>query len=366
MPVRLYHCREYSAANIAHVLDADNNTVITDLSMPSTRARRKKLQGFFCKTAALIESPFVHNLVADSDTIFFKHPESIFESKQYLDTGAFFLNDRAITEKSIKWGQWLQFFDRNGASVNKTNIAEHVDKHGGTLFFHALQKRMEGEPFPWNTHTAESSAVYFNKETHPKTIAFLSKNVASFNLGFGDKEIYWMSTLCSAEAFTFSPFMASMYGGCKGAVLHWDPSQSLEQTLPFSMNAIDILEMASTVGHLIDTRVTLAVEFNTSIPSDFLRTIGDCNLYRESLGQCTCHLIDRHDDTYRLINPYLLLAQYVALQYRNLYIDTSYAVNGTVFAPPVLSSMEPSIILDLKSILKTYQVQHPLVAQLLD
>lgn len=371
IPVNVFHCGEYSDDNIFH-LTADNQTSVTDLCMKediygmNLAEAQKRLRGFFCKTAALIESPFEHTLLVDSDTLFFKHPETLFGSKQYIQTGAFFFNDRTITKNGFnRWTDWLKYFESHGVSINKDNIDEMAAKYGGTPFFHALRMKFNALPYPVNMHTAEASAVYFHKKSHPKTIAFLARQIATFNLGWGDKEIYWTSVLCSQEPFIFSPYLPSVYAGCNGATFHWDPTEPLAMTTPYSMNTESILEHAVTVGHQVNDRVTVAVEFNTTIPGSYLWTLGDCNPMRERQGRCSCHRIYRDDGMDKLISPYVLLAQYVGLKYRMQYLDM-YRIKGLRIVAGATVVVPDAFKMDIKEVLRKHNVVHPMVSALLN
>jgi hypothetical protein len=48
----------------------------------------------------LIESPFNHTILVDSDVIWFKNPELLFEAPAYQSTGALYFRDRLTTTNS--------------------------------------------------------------------------------------------------------------------------------------------------------------------------------------------------------------------------------------------------------------------------
>ena len=69
----------------------------------------------------------------------------------------------------------------------------------------------------------DSSALLINTETHPRTLTLLRSMLADFRVGYGDKEMYWIASTASPEAFTFEPFLAGSLGDC-GALVHFDPT----------------------------------------------------------------------------------------------------------------------------------------------
>lgn len=61
-------------------------------------------------------------------------------------------------------------------------------------------------------HVQESSVVMLNKEMLPKTIRIMREILPNFHLGYGDKELFWISATISRENFTFEPFLYGVYG----------------------------------------------------------------------------------------------------------------------------------------------------------
>lgn len=96
LPIAVAHCDELSAGSIAIVTSIPDVRVINICSEhhPYFRDLKPRLSGFFCKPAALLQSPFRHTIVVDTDVIFFKKPELLFNSTQYLSTGTLFFRDR--------------------------------------------------------------------------------------------------------------------------------------------------------------------------------------------------------------------------------------------------------------------------------
>ena len=48
-------------------------------------------------------------------------------------------------------------------------------------------------------------------------------------MGYGDKEIYWITATAAGEPFAFEPFVAGALGDC-GAIVHFDPRVSLDMS----------------------------------------------------------------------------------------------------------------------------------------
>jgi hypothetical protein len=44
----------------------------------------------------------------------------------------------------------------------------------------------------------------------------------SFGLGYGDKELFWITTTAAQESFDFEPHQAGSLGDC-GPMIHYDP-----------------------------------------------------------------------------------------------------------------------------------------------
>ena len=96
LPIVVAHCNELSDESISIILSVSDVQVlnICTTANPVIASMSRRMSGFFCKPAALILSPFRHTIVADTDDVFFKKPELLFDSPQYLATGTLFFRDR--------------------------------------------------------------------------------------------------------------------------------------------------------------------------------------------------------------------------------------------------------------------------------
>lgn len=100
LPIALNHCNELSKDHIDKTYGYENifewnlcelNTNTTTILNMNKDVAEKRLKSWFCKTAALILSPFNETMVVDLDVIFFKKPDILFDSPAYKRTHSLFL-----------------------------------------------------------------------------------------------------------------------------------------------------------------------------------------------------------------------------------------------------------------------------------
>ena len=70
--------------------------------------------------------------------------------------------------------------------------------------------------------------MVIDKQRHVKTRQTLVKMIehSEYDLGYGDKEMFWLAMTISQEDFAFEPFLAGQYGDCSGFVLHYHPDDN--------------------------------------------------------------------------------------------------------------------------------------------
>jgi hypothetical protein len=103
--------------------------------------------------------------------------------------------------------------------VPPVDYNELAKSNGVNLFWrHGISK--DNPPL---RHVQESSVVLMDRRMHEKTFSVLEYILPTFNLGYVDKEIYWIATTIAQESFEFEPFLAGIYGDC-GEIFHFDPS----------------------------------------------------------------------------------------------------------------------------------------------
>lgn len=264
LPIAITHCDEldhdvekrFNDFTNIHIVNLCNGEGLFGMSHDDTKRR---LHSWFCKTASLILSPFNETIVSDLDVVWFKQPDKLFESPVYRRTGTTFFRDRLT-------------FNRKKQSVNdkilQDVIEDFIEKEsavGGVTVnisaeLGALKVREDGFSFFWRNvadreaptldNFQDSSVLVLDRERHPRLLQVLRRILPSFNLGYGDKEIYWVAAIISGEPHSFEPFLTGLYGDC-GLLMHYDPSHEgdTSSATPFYMNGEWILEKARSVGH---------------------------------------------------------------------------------------------------------------------
>jgi hypothetical protein len=53
----------------------------------------------------------------------------------------------------------------------------------------------------------------------------LREVLPTFTVGYGDKEIYWLSATIADVPFSFEPFLCGQFGDC-GLMMHCDPANA--------------------------------------------------------------------------------------------------------------------------------------------
>ena len=229
-------------------------------SFSSYHAQESRLRGYFCKPAALIRSPFKDTMIIDTDTIWLKKPDLLFDSPGYRKDGALFFRDRFICDESYR-KQFVtdakNIIERNSdIRFTSSFIKNETENHGISYFWFHLNDSSK----PPLKHVQESSVVIINKLNHAITLEVIERLLPSFSLGYGEKEIYWISSTIAKESFSWEPFLFGTYGDC-GAVLHYDPRQINElDPNPFFINAEYLLECAVDEEQDMEIEMTLPLK----------------------------------------------------------------------------------------------------------
>jgi hypothetical protein len=255
LSIAVAHCNELSRSSISILMSM---TGVEELNLctpnrPFYVNLKSRLHGFFCKPAALLLSPFEHTMLVDSDVIFFKKPELLFNSHQYQMTGTLFFRDRWTLTKnrlSLTKGQNTGKFafnyiksaaeelrrriegylnnsnPRNSGKNSKPYLSEPYNKKFNVTELqntNAFWGHLSGQGGKFTVdHWQDSSTVLFNKASHPLTLMIMKHFLGSFDSGYGDKEMYWLSATAAREPFAFEPHVAGSLGDC-GALIHFDP-----------------------------------------------------------------------------------------------------------------------------------------------
>lgn len=256
LAISLVHCGELgedvlksmNARNVSSVNICDGSDVLADF---------RRLRSWFCKAAALIKSPYNESIVVDLDVVWFKSPEVVFSSPAYKRSGSLFFRDKttfsSITKKKaedkIFQGVIEEFIEH--ASEGRINITqsvglEKVGSDGHSLFWRNVVNRTDVAL----NNFQDSSVIVLDRRRHPKTLKVLRQLLPTFNVGYGDKEIYWLAATIAEEPFSFEPFLCGQYGDC-GLLMHFDPNDEgePENAHPLYINGEWILEKIHILGH---------------------------------------------------------------------------------------------------------------------
>lgn len=217
------HCSEISQKNINLILQLIPYGNVVDICDArqigrssifgmNYRQAKKRLQGFYCKVAALIVSPYPETMLLDLDVVFFKSPHLLFHAPAYRETGTLFFRDRVFFKDrngqgGVDINDVSNFFGYYGIHINDTSTYTLLRENGVSLFWnYGLGNTTVMQDYQ------ESSVLLINKVTHPVTMQILEKHIGDFFVGFGDKEFYWIAATVAREPFAFEPHLAGQYG----------------------------------------------------------------------------------------------------------------------------------------------------------
>lgn len=289
LPISIAHCSELSKQTTdelhrlhrASVIQefGSNATILsralletTDICKGASVAQKKRLRGFFCKAMAMVMAPFRETMLVDTDVIWLKNPDLLFQSPQYKQTGTLFFRDRLLLEHpgdtdGLQYEKTKAFIERlstgySGLLVNSSAIATRLFNgfDGSANYFWNSAAIQQGVRL---RHVQESSVVMINRAKVPKTIQIIRQLIPSFNLGYGDKEIYWIAATIAGEEFALEPFLAGTYGEC-GEVIHFDPAVKSGNSAPFFINGQFLAEDVAYEGKGIQAEMSKPLAATTN------------------------------------------------------------------------------------------------------
>lgn len=277
LPVYIAHCSEIGADVISaqkfpnvYLLDICETKGVFGMD-DATKVHR--LRSWWCKAAAIVLAPVDEVMVVDLDVIFFKSPELLFNAQGYEDTGTLFFRDRVSYDRNRKNENDKLIQDLiedliiaeapelniTSAEVARYKQQQHHHNHknedsspkkgvsGMTLFFSNILDRS----VPPLINHQDSSVILVDRARHPKFLSVLGNLLPRFNIGWGDKELYWVAAIISDEPFAFEPFLIGSYGDC-GLMMHYDPTAGEDSdpdtVEPFYINAEWLIEKGHMVG----------------------------------------------------------------------------------------------------------------------
>jgi hypothetical protein len=237
-------------------------------------------------------------MLIDVDTIWFQSPEKLFEVSSYQHTGALFFRDRLLFESpgcGLNYEKVKYFIeDKAHISIDSSTASALADSSyfANKLpnlysYTHYWRHGVNATEYTAQCHMQESSVVMINRNKLPKTIDLIKDLLPSFNLGYGDKEIYWIAATIAKEEFSWEPFIAGAYGDC-GEIIHFDPRDPHASHIePYFMNGQFLSEDISAVGKGLSERITMPLSA-TAHSANF--ELGEFN--KTTSGRCgACKLM---------------------------------------------------------------------------
>jgi hypothetical protein len=159
--------------------------------MEKTKAE-KRLKSWFCKSAALIISPFNETMVVDLDVIFFKKPDLLFESSAYRRTHSLFFRDRIAFQAKRARKDEVIYQDiiknyilskSNISNINSSIAKEYSNMNGYSFFWKNIANENEDALLDFQ----DSSIILLDSRWHQKTLEVLEELLPEFSIGWGDK-----------------------------------------------------------------------------------------------------------------------------------------------------------------------------------
>jgi hypothetical protein len=327
--ISVAHCGEISAANHEFIQLLDPSVKMLDIcatnpvfGMPIDQARHR-LRGFYCKVGAVIQSPFRETMLLDLDVVWFKSPDLLFSSNSYTSSGALFFRDRVYPtspQRSSEYTALEKVFTDRGIAITQQTAEALAKENGFSFYWREIASRLSGaSDFKQVSDIQDSSVLLIDRSRQGKMLAVMAELLPTFAVGYGDKEIFWVSATIARANFTFEPFLAAQYADCYGVILHYDPDDAgaPDSATPLYVNAEYMVEHdLQIVGQFLSPHMTppvlvtadmvLAMNLNTW-PGGFKR--GDAGCTCKSFG-----CVDAPAD----VTKYMLYAEWVTYSKRLL------------------------------------------------
>lgn len=327
-PISIAHCSELSTSNLNALTDAHDDAVreaqlldgkggspelhILDLCRGAPAVKKRRLRGWFCKTAALVTSSYRHTMLIDTDLVWFQNPDLLFTAPAYINTGALFFRDRLMTQPpSTQDGAgWALQYHTTVNLINHQRATSASNTLGKVIsddpIVGAEQARVlaenggNGVNYFWRygydalidqglAHNQESSVVILDKQRNHRTVAELRRLVSTFNLGYGDKEVYWIAAIIAGDSHAWEPYLQGAYGNC-GPILHFNPDVDLKSKsggsdadreshiVPYFVNGQFLVEGVHRVGEGVEQQYTrpIRAKIDTLLTGCSCEATGGC------------------------------------------------------------------------------------------
>lgn len=103
---------------------------------------------------------------------------------------------------------------QNMKEINESIALQNFHKNGISLVWGQYFKKPFGSKYitiPSFNEYQDSSVVLINKKKHVELIGYINQWLESFSIGYGDKEIFWLSSTLINDTFTWEPFFPGYF-----------------------------------------------------------------------------------------------------------------------------------------------------------
>ncbi|KAJ8329761.1 hypothetical protein O5D80_001961 [Batrachochytrium dendrobatidis] len=177
---------------------------VTLVDMQSVLGLKKCSKGWENKPLAVLASSFQQVILMDTDALFFQHPETLFETKAYKETGALFFRDRTLGFGTYGHGPGLTDLINTLAEPFKENLIFNTSR----VMAKVSSDELDSGVVVWDkTRSMPAILLTCALNSMPYMDLIYSKT-------YGDKETYWLSH--EALQIPFTVFLDN--GGAIGKV----------------------------------------------------------------------------------------------------------------------------------------------------
>lgn len=179
-----------------------------NIERPMKLIGKQFFSGYNNKILALMFNTFKEVILVDADAVPLELPQSMFDSPEYKETGAFFFRDRLLRD-SNDWIETNYFSKLMPHSHSSLDIALGIKP--------VTEHTMDAPYMRGWRHTQEAGIVLFNRKKH------YAANLAILPLAlwgepvkssiWGDKEMYWLAmSIVGDENYSWSKYDAASVG----------------------------------------------------------------------------------------------------------------------------------------------------------
>ena len=211
----------WTAAMQQQGLDASARVLKSPPLLGESRKQHERGRPYSCKAAAVLETGLSEVVFLDSDVALLRSPLALFDSPEYVRTGALFFHDRQL--------DWAHP-SADGSAVCQD--AKCVEAWLKSKIAHPSEALKQSNVWRGSsTMRVESGIIAIDKERHSRTLATLEKDYKEYvKVSHGEKEAWWIAAELTGTPYALSPFaMGQMQAGnlsgpCCGLTVHFDPT----------------------------------------------------------------------------------------------------------------------------------------------